>query len=64
MDPKILSDKEKLQEVLKYHVVPDMKTCSGLYNDVELDTLHGEKIRINEYSTVIPFNLFNLKMAF
>ena len=55
IDPKILSDKERLQEVLKYHVVPDMHTCSGLYNDVQLDTLYGKKIRINEYSTVSFF---------
>lgn len=52
MDPKILADKTKLQQVLKYHVVPDMRTCSGMYNDLELDTLAGEQLRINEYSSV------------
>lgn len=54
LDSKLLNDTEKLQEVLKYHVVPDIRTCSGLYNGLELDTLSGEKLRINEYSS-FPF---------
>ena len=45
-------DRETLQEALRYHVVPEMQTCRGLYNDLQLDTLSGEKLRINEYSSV------------
>ena len=52
LDPKLVADEEKLQEVLKFHVVQDTRTCSNLFNNLELDTVSGDKLRINEYSSV------------
>lgn len=51
----LVNNSEKLQEVLKYHIVPSEVTCQGFYDSVQLDTLDGgKKIRINEYSS-FPF---------
>ncbi|KAL3869818.1 hypothetical protein ACJMK2_042451 [Sinanodonta woodiana] len=59
LDEATLSDLannlDKLQAVLKYHIVPSEATCQGFYDNVQLDTLQeGKKIRINEYSS-FPF---------
>ncbi|KAH3815464.1 transforming growth factor-beta-induced protein ig-h3-like isoform X1 [Dreissena polymorpha] len=51
---EVMSDVELLKKTLKYHVVPDLFACRGLYNNKLLDTLEGTSLRINEYST-FPF---------
>ncbi|XP_045157797.1 transforming growth factor-beta-induced protein ig-h3-like [Mercenaria mercenaria] len=47
-------DQQALQELLQYHIVPDVLSCSKFYNNLQLDTLQGTQLRINEYSS-FPF---------
>ncbi|PVD23484.1 hypothetical protein C0Q70_16756 [Pomacea canaliculata] len=59
LSPELLkqlsSDQGFLQSVLSYHVVPEEITCSGLTNNLVLDTLNSKnKLRISDYST-FPF---------
>lgn len=43
----LLSQPDKLANILKYHVVAGKKASSELKNQMELETLQGEELKIN-----------------
>lgn len=43
------NDVAALTNVLKYHVVPGNIPSSAVRNELQLDSLNGQKIRLNDY---------------
>ncbi|KAL3869815.1 hypothetical protein ACJMK2_042449 [Sinanodonta woodiana] len=67
LDEATLSDlgnnSDKLQAVLKYHIARSEVNLMGLYDNLQLDTLHAEqKIRINKYS-LLPSTQWVIRTA-
>lgn len=47
-------DQKGLQDILQYHIVPEVLSCNKFYNNLKLNSLQGTQLRINEYSS-FPF---------
>ena len=57
---QLSTDPAELMEILTYHVVPkELNTCK-MFNDDQLDTLNGKKLRFNEY-TMVSFSFSDVE---
>ncbi|ESP05386.1 hypothetical protein LOTGIDRAFT_208417 [Lottia gigantea] len=59
---ELKKDKKKVEDIVMYHVVPEVVTCSRLHNNYKLSTENERNIRMNRYST-FPFRHHSIQTA-
>ncbi|CAG5136676.1 unnamed protein product [Candidula unifasciata] len=59
---KLSEDSELLQEVINYHLSPEIQQCRRIQDDQQVPTLAGKNIRFNSYS-MFPYHHHFVKTA-